>query len=206
MLNENVMSTLIYVRASTKEQDASRVLDDLILFSKQYSTKYTVYSENITGTKLERPELNRLLDDANQGDVLLVESVDRLSRLKQDDFDILKQRIKSKGIRLVVMDLPTTHQTLSSDTITSSVLDLVNNLLIDLLATMARLDNDKRKERIKQGLVRAGYVPKGKKADTAKHKRIIELSNTNKMNNDEIAKAVGVGVATVYRVLKANKD
>ena len=74
-------------------------------------------------------------------------------------------------------------------------------MLIDLLATMARLDNEKRKERIKQGLERAGYKPTGKKADTAKHKRILELAAQGNMTKDEIAKAVGVGVATVYRVL-----
>lgn len=41
---------------------------------------------------------------------------------------------------------------------------------------MAKLDNDKRKEWIKQGLARSGYVPTGKKADTAKHERIIALN------------------------------
>ena len=75
-------------------------------------------------------------------------------------------------------------------------------MLIDLLATMARLDNEKRKERIKQGLERSGYKPAGKKADTAKHKRILELAALGSMSKDEIAKAVGVGVATVYRVLR----
>jgi hypothetical protein len=42
---------------------------------------------------------------------------------------------------------------------------------------MARLDNEKRIERIKQGLERSGYKPSGKKADTAKHDRIKELNN-----------------------------
>ena len=129
--------------------------------------------------------------------------MDRLSRLTQDDFSTLKQRIKDKGLRLVVQDLPTTHAVINTtDDITSAVLTVVNNMLIDLLATMARLDNEKRKERIKQGLERSGYKPAGKKADTAKHKRILELAALGSMTKDEIAKAVGVGVATVYRVLR----
>ena len=112
-------------------------------------------------------------------------------------------RIQEKGLRLVVADLPTTYQMIqTSDDITSAVLTVVNNMLIDLLATMARLDNEKRKERIKQGLERKGYKPTGKKADTAKHKRIKELAALGNMTKDEIAKAVGVGVATVYRVLR----
>ena len=144
-----------------------------------------------------------MLDESKDGDILLVESVDRLSRLTQDDFSTLKQRIKDKGLRLIVQDLPTTHALINAtDDITNAVLTVVNNMLIDLLATMARLDNEKRKERIKQGLERSGYVPTGKKADTAKHKRILELAALGSMTKDEIAKAVGVGVATVYRVLK----
>ena len=198
------MNTRIYVRASTKEQDAERALDDLRAFAANLGHHTTEYIENHTGTKLERPQLNKLLNESEQGDILLVESVDRLSRLSQHDFEILKQRIKDKGLRLIVQDLPTTHTALNAtDEITGAVLNVVNNMLIDLLATMARLDNEKRRERIKQGLERAGYRPKGKAADTAKHKRIKDLAAMGSMTKEEIAKATGVGVATVYRVLKS---
>jgi len=194
------MTVRIYVRASTKEQNAERALKDLISFSKSYDDSYAEYIENYSGTKLDRPALAQLLSDAQQGDILLVESVDRLSRLSQDDFATLKQRIKDKGLRLVVADLPTTHTVNAG--MTGEILAVVNNMLIDLLATMAKLDNDKRRERIKQGLINSGYKPSGKKANTAKHKRIIELDVQNNMTKEEIANAVGVGVATVYRVLR----
>ena len=141
-----------------------------------------------------------MLDDATQGDVLLVESVDRLSRLSQDDFVILKQRIKDEGLRLVVADLPTTHTI--NNGMSGEILAVINNMLIDLLATMAKLNNDKREERIKQGLASSGYKPTGKKANTQKHKCIRELASQNNIKKDEIAKVCGVGVATVYRVLK----
>lgn len=196
------MTARIYVRASTKDQDAERALDDLRKFAENLQIDIKEYIENESGTKLNRAVLNRLLDESNHGDTLLVESVDRLSRLTQPDFEILKGRIKEKGLKLVVADLPTTHMLISStDTITSSILNLVNNMLIDLLATMARLDNDKLRERIKQGLERKGYKPSGKKADIIKHARIKELYAKG-LTKEEIAKAVGCGVATVYRVLK----
>lgn len=201
------MTVRIYVRASTKEQDAERALDDLVMFSKKYGDKYVPYVENHTGTKLERPELTKLLNESNNGDILLVESVDRLSRMKQDDFEKLKVILKDKGLRLVVADLPTTQIELKDgDDTTGSILELINKLLIDLLATMARLDNDKRRERIKQGLERSGYKPNGKKPNTAKHARIKELLEVGNMTKEEISKAVGVGVATVYRVIKENNQ
>ncbi|HAV4287510.1 TPA: helix-turn-helix domain-containing protein [Acinetobacter baumannii] len=196
------MTIRIYVRASTKDQDAERALDDLREFAKSIKGDVNEYIENESGTKLDRPVLNKLLDDSENGDTLLVESVDRLSRLSQSDFDVLKGRIKDKGLRLVVQDLPTTHAVINAtDDITNAVLTVVNNMLIDLLATMARLDNQKRKERIKQGLERSGYKPKGKMANEAKHSRIKEL-NAIGLTKEEIAKAVNCGVATVYRVLK----
>ena len=196
------MTTRIYVRASTKDQNAERALDDLKNFAQSIKDETKEYIENESGTKLDRPVLNQLLDDSTNGDTLLVESVDRLSRLSLNDFEVLKGRIKEKGLKLVVADLPTTHMLVNStDNITSSILSLVNNMLIDLLATMARLDNDKRRERIKQGLERSGYKPTGKKADVVKHARIKEL-NCKGLTKEEIAKAVGCGVATVYRVIK----
>ena len=199
------MNTRIYLRASTKDQDAERALQILQDLNQNLNFGETiVYVENYSGTKLDRPELNKLLSEANQGDTLLVESIDRLSRLTQQDFQELKRRIQEKGLRLVVADLPTTYQMIqTSDSITHSILDLIDNMLIDLLATMARLDNEERIERIKQGLARSGYKPTGKKANEAKHKRIKELLAAGNMTKEEIAKAVNCGVATVYRVAKA---
>ena len=198
------MNTRIYLRASTKDQDAERALQILQDLNQNLNLGETiVYVEKYSGTKLDRPELNKLLSEANQGDTLLVESIDRLSRLTQQDFQELKRRIQEKGLRLVVADLPTTYQMIqTSDSITHSILELINNMLIDLLATMARLDNEKRIERIKQGLARSGYKPTGKKANEAKHKRIKELLAAGNMTKEEIAKAVNCGVATVYRVAK----
>ncbi len=198
------MNTRIYLRASTKDQDAERALQILQDLNQNLNLGETiVYVENYSGTKLDRPELNKLLSEANQGDTLLVESIDRLSRLTQQDFQELKRRIQEKGLRLIVADLPTTYQMIqTSDSITHSILELINNMLIDLLATMARLDNEKRIERIKQGLERSGYKPTGKKANEAKHKRIKELLAAGNMTKEEIAKAVNCGVATVYRVAK----
>ena len=198
------MNTRIYLRASTKDQDAERALAELNALNNSLELgKPIIYVEHYSGTKLERPELNKLLQEANQGDALLVESVDRLSRLTQHDFNELKRRIQEKGLRLIVADLPTTHHLSQvNDNITSSILGLINNMLIDLLATMARLDNEKRIERIKQGFERSGYKPTGKKPNQTKHKRIKELLASNTMTKEEIAKAVGCGLATVYRVAK----
>ena len=62
---------------------------------------------------------------------------------------ILNQRIKDKGLRLAMVDLPTMYTV--SESMGGDILRVINDMLIDTLATMAKLDNDRRRERIKQG-------------------------------------------------------
>ena len=71
-----------YLRASTEEQDAGRARASLEQFASDHNKVIaSVYLENASGATADRPELLRLLKDARKGDVLLVESIDRISRL-----------------------------------------------------------------------------------------------------------------------------
>lgn len=58
------------------------------------------YVENESGAKLDRPKLNELLDDCQQGDILLIEDIDRLSRLNGGDWETLKKPYQVKADRL----------------------------------------------------------------------------------------------------------
>ncbi|PMY37419.1 MULTISPECIES: recombinase family protein [Pseudomonas] len=201
------MNAHLYLRASTKDQDANRAKVALESFAVEKGLNIvSVYAENISGTKLNRPELLALLDTAESGDVLLVESVDRLSRLSQADWDTLKATIKAKGLRLVVADLPTSHMLVEAKGITGQIMDVINNMLIDLMATMARLDQEKRVERIRQGLENKriadpDWKPAGKGKDTAKWAKVKEtIAKHPTMSADDVAKLAGCGVATVYRI------
>jgi DNA invertase Pin-like site-specific DNA recombinase len=199
----------LYLRASTSDQDAERAKQSLLDFAQGKSLQVAgIYSENISGTKLQRPELSRLLASASAGDVLLVESVDRLSRLTMAEWDSLKSTIKSKGLRLVVADMPTTHEmlTLKDDgDIGTRIMRVINEMLVDLMATMARLDQEKRVERIKQGLdnKRArGEKVGGKGRNQKKWDQVADLLKRNGNTMEEIAKLADVGIATVYRIKK----
>lgn len=147
------MNAHLYLRASTKDQDANRAKTSLEKFAVDNGlTIAGIYSENISGTKLERPELLRLLETAKPGEILLCESVDRLSRLSLEDWETLKATIKAKGLKLVIADLPTSHQMFDAKGITGEVMRVINDMLIELMSTMARLDQEKRVERINEGL------------------------------------------------------
>ena len=158
-----------YLRVSTEEQDVMRAkkeIDDFALLHNQKIAAF--YYEKFTGTSLNRPELNRLLADVQQGDSILIESVDRISRLKNSDWQRLKQLIESKGVSVVALDLPTSHIALrpqdESDDFIGAVLKAVNGMLLDILAATARKDYDLRRKRTIEGIARA------KAADPSKYR------------------------------------
>lgn len=201
------MKAHLYLRASTKDQDALRAKASLDVFvSEKGLVVAGVYSENISGTTLDRPELMRLLDAAQSGECIVCESVDRLSRLSQSDWETLKAKIKAKGLRLVIADLPTSHMLIEDQGMTGQIMEVINSMLLDLMATMARLDQEKRVERIKQGLENKrladpGWTPKGKSKNVEKWAKVqMLMAKHPTMSVEDIAKLGEVGVATVYRI------
>nr|WP_238135555.1 recombinase family protein [Xanthomonas fragariae] len=81
-----------YLRASTDEQDAQRARSSLDHFARKRGMGIcNYYAENASGARLDRPELFRLLADSRPSDVLLIEDVDRLSRLAGAEWETLKK-------------------------------------------------------------------------------------------------------------------
>ena len=174
-----------YLRASTVEQDANRANAALEQFAAEHGHLVaSTYTENVSGTEADRPELLRLLKDARKRDVLLVESIDRLSRMEDPDWRTLKAAIDSKGLRIVALDLPTSHlamRTNQNDEFTSRMLAAINNMMVEMMAAIARKDYQQRRERQAQGIAKAkqGGIYKGRPADQDLHKRVRELLAAN---------------------------
>ncbi|MBV7552250.1 recombinase family protein [Pseudomonas sp. PDM28] len=176
-----------YLRASTSEQDATRAKSALVSFATDRGQKIAAfYVENESGTKLERPELFRLLEDSHEGDVLLIEQVDRLSRLSPDDWATLKAKIASKKVTVVSLDLSTSHAALNPtegmDDFTKGMISAVNGMLLDMLAVVARKDYEDRRRRQAEGIKKAKQegTYKGRQVDTNLRKRITTLLNESK--------------------------
>lgn len=170
-----------YLRASTEEQDAGRARESLEQFAADHDQSIAnVYMENASGASADRPELARLLKDARKGDVLLVESIDRLSRLSSEEWQKLRAAIDSKGLRIVALDLPTSHQGMrdtKGDEFTSRMLGAINSMLVEMMAAIARKDYEQRRERQAQGIDKARAAGKyqGRPVDEDLHKRVKEL-------------------------------
>ncbi|MFL9905308.1 recombinase family protein [Paraburkholderia sp. RL17-337-BIB-A] len=192
-----------YLRASTKEQDAGRAKNDLIDFAKERGLHIAAfYTENESGASLQRPELFRLLSDAHEGDILLIEQVDRLSRLNSDDWQKLKSELQSRRVRVVALDLPTSWiMATTADDITSRMLDALNSMLLDMLAAIARKDYDDRRRRQAQGIAKlkesGGY--RGRKPDVQRNAAIMQMLRRGDSWNHIIA-ATGCSRSTLSRL------
>lgn len=147
-----------YLRASTDEQDAHRARGTIDRFAVDRGINIcSYYAENESGARLERPELFRLLNDCKPRDVLLVEDVDRLSRLASAEWDKLKMIIRQRDVRVVAVNVPTTWQHLSptQNEFDARMFGAINDMLLDMLAAIARRDYEQRRERQGQGIAKA---------------------------------------------------
>lgn len=173
-----------YLRASTVEQDAERAKQQLIAFAADHGHRIaSFYVEHESGAKLERPELMRLISDAGEQDILLVEQIDRLARLNQADWLALKRRLAEKQLAIVSPELPTSWIALKAgegSEFTAAILQAVNSMLLDMLAAVARKDYDDRRRRQQQGIVKAQLEGKyrGRQKDTKKRLQISKLLAT----------------------------
>jgi DNA invertase Pin-like site-specific DNA recombinase len=193
-----------YLRASTSEQDASRAREQIEAFAAEHKLPIVgTYVENESGAKLARPELFRLLADSNPGDVLLVEQVDRLSRLTDADWRKLRATIDSKRVRIVALDLPTSWQLAAGDEFTARMFAAVNGMLLDMLAAVARKDYEDRRRRQAQGIEKAKSegAYRGRREDVDRNEGIAGMLCA-KMSWSAIQAATGCSRATIAKVAK----
>lgn len=195
-----------YLRASTIEQDANRARDALVSFASERGLRIAAwYVETESGSKLARPELFRLLEDAQEGDVLLVEQVDRLSRLTAVDWDRLKGEITTRSIRVVALDLPTSWQMATSgrEDFTTRMYQAINAMLLDMLAAVARKDYEDRRRRQAEGQAKAKAAGayKGRPEDAKRNAGITSMLRSG-TSWSRIQETTGCSRATVAKLAK----
>jgi DNA invertase Pin-like site-specific DNA recombinase len=132
-----------------------------------------------------------------------VEQVDRLSRLTEGDWQKLRAIIRSKEVRVVSLDLPTSHQVMvqrngSTDTFSARMLGAINDMLLDMLAAVARKDYEGRLRRQRDCIKKAQEkgVYRGGSVDLEKSKHIQECLAKG-MGIRETSRVTGISTATI---------
>ncbi len=142
--------TFYYARVSSKDQHLDR---QLAAFRELGATDREIVTDKESGKNMERSGYQALKSTMlRRGDTLVITSLDRLSRSKKDIQDEI-QYFKDAGIRLKVMDLPTTMTDLPPGN--EWVMDMVNAILIEVLGTMAERERITIRERQAEGIVAA---------------------------------------------------
>lgn len=148
--------TYYYARVSSREQSLDR---QIAVFKTLGAADREIITDKESGKNLERAGYQALKNAMlRQGDTLVIKSLDRLSRNKCDIKNEL-QFFKDNGIRLKVIDLPTTMTELTAGQ--EWVFEMVNNILIEVLGTMAEQERESIRRRQTEGIETA--KAKGKK-------------------------------------------
>jgi DNA invertase Pin-like site-specific DNA recombinase len=136
--------------------------------------------------------------------VLLIEQVDRLSRLTDGDWRKLRAELDAKQIRVVALDLPTSWQDAApGDEFTARMFATVNGMMLDMLAAVARKDYDDRRRRQAQGIAKAKLAGtyRGRPEDTARNAGIASMLRAGS-SWSAIQDALGCSRATIAKVAK----
>ena len=166
------------------------------------------YVKNESGAKLHRPELFRLLSDCEPGDVLLVEQVDRLSRLTSPDWIKLRNLLDTKQVRIVALDLPTSWiLTAPTDEFTGRMFAAVNAMMLDVLAAVARKDYEDRRRRQAEGTAKAkaAGLYKGRPENKSRNAAISSFLRDGRSWRD-IMDATGCSRTLLAKIAKERRE
>lgn len=150
------MAKYFAARVSSKDQNLARQIETAKSFG---IPEENVFCDKITGRTIERPEYDRLKSIVERGDEVYFEELDRVAR----DKSLIKEELewfKGRGVLVRVMDVPTTLMEFPEGQ--HWVMEMVNNILIEVLGTIAEQEWKKIKKRREEGIA-AMPVVNGKK-------------------------------------------
>jgi DNA invertase Pin-like site-specific DNA recombinase len=180
-----------YVRTSTVEQIAGFEAQERDL---QAARAERIFSEQ-TSSVGARSKLDDALDYLREGDVLVVTKIDRLARSVADLCAIVA-KIERKGasLRILAMNLDTASPT--------------GRLMLNVIGSVAQFEREVMLERQREGIAKAKGEGKYKgRAPTARAKSAdVHRLAADGLTREAIATQLKIGVASVYRALRAAQD
>jgi DNA invertase Pin-like site-specific DNA recombinase len=139
------MRTYGYARVSSKDQNLDR---QMVEIQKYVDDKY-IFTDKQSGKDMDRPQYQLLRKVAQKGDTVYIKSLDRLGRNKQQ----IKQELeyyKSEGVRVKILEIPTTMMDIQEGQ--EWLIDMINNLLLEVLSTMAEHERVNIRARQAEGI------------------------------------------------------
>ena len=181
-----------YGRVSTQTQELARQED---LFNRFGIDERYRFMEKMTGTKANRPQLDRLKDEVREGDTVYIESLSRLGRSTKDLLALIDY-FQNKGVILV------------SDKENIDTSTPAGKMLTTIMCALAEFERDLIVERTKEGLeaARARGKKGGRKPKSEKDIKIaLSMYDSKEFSVSEICKRCDVSQGTLYKAINERK-
>lgn len=195
----------LYTRVSSKDQNEARQL----AIAEQYGIpQKNIFSDKITGRKKERDDYDELKAVVQRGDEVYFKELDRIGR----DKCLIKEELewfKSRGIIVRVLDVPTTLVEFPAGQ--EWVMEMVNNILIEVLGTIAEQEWNKIKKRQKEGIAAMPVNEDGRKISGKTGRGFgregidVDLSLLPGENVTDACRRLGISRNTYYRKLREER-
>lgn len=178
------MQTIAYVRVSTADQNTERQLDGLA-FDRTFTDK-------CSGSTTDRPALKQLKEHVREGDTVVVHSIDRMARNLEDLLELINY-FNDKGVQIRFIK--------ENMTFGGAEANPMQKLILSVMGSVAEFERAIILERQREGIAKAKQrgVYKGRRP-TVDREQVLELHRQG-VAKAQIAKRLGIGRATVYRIL-----
>lgn len=183
------MATIGYARVSTEGQELTVQLEQL-----QSAGVDKIFQEKASGVKQDRPQLAAMLDHLRKDDTVIVCKLDRIARSTKHLLEIV-EALDKKGVTFRVLNI-------NLDTATPT-----GKLMLSMLAAIGQFEREMMLERQREGIriAKDAGVYKGRKPTArGQASKVMELIGQGK-TKQAIANEIGIGVASVYRIMKECK-
>lgn len=158
-----------------------------------------VYKDVISGAKRERPELDRMLEELEEGDVVYIASIDRLSRSTKDLLDIVGI-IRDKGAYLV---------SIKDSWLDTRESNPMSEFLLTVMGAMGQLERDMITARIQEGVkaAQARGVKFGRPRGWSKEvQKAVKMYLKGGKSMREVEKLTGVSRSTISKALRVMRE
>ena len=204
-----------YHRTSTRDQHLDRGVIEITAYCSANNLELEkIFTDQQTGKNFNRPRYTIMKEDVlRSGDELIITEVDRLGRNKQETLREL-QYYRDNGIRVKILELPTTLMDLSAmdNAMARMIMETINNMLIELYATMAQAEIEKKEKRQKEGIQakkeRGEWDNYGRPAVITEEEFAKEYSKVvdGDVRPFQLMKQLGMSKATFYRYVAKIKN
>lgn len=192
-----------YARVSTREQNLDRQMDALREFGV---AREDIFADKASGKDFERPQWIAMKEALEQGDVLVVKSIDRFGRSYEEIIEQWRDITKVRGAAVVVLDMPLLDTRRERDGITGV---LIGDIVLQLLSYVAQVERESIHQRQAEGI--AAAKARGVKFGRPKKRRPGTYKSTRKayldghITRSEAASRLKVSISTFDKWLREDR-